>query len=637
VAKGSIFSSASFSRALAQARSGAGAVDLDSDMTLDGACTDGRPGPPIPTVFKSTAIQSAMADLHPSLARQRKLDMLDPEMLELIRGLDGYDECFHDHVGDSEALDVGNDSIMQSRDLDSSQLPYLIVSNSRSFFPLGLALDSPYDPQNLKITPARSMLAYRRGRNAPTPLSLARLKPKHQQPSGIAYPGMPTPFLGSPSYAYESPCSAGDDKGGDITPGMRAEDMIHNLRLKCSAMAPRTPPIAAVSAISRSQHLQIRETTSSQLPDASDEASIDEWAFANSLLVELQSVEDATFPTLPTPSNPRKEVVPPSKGKSLLTPSHQITTFASRRPMYHTPKKILSTTSPTASFGPRHRTPVSSPMPLGNVPKTPSRLRSSMVQSPASDSKVTGQSTGKKSLKNVRFAVKETGIEDSEILTVHRPLSLRAPIPKKLGSNVNHTPSRKIPPARKQNVQSSSSPASVRAPLAPRPPSLPMRVTPKRPVTSNATPGPKPKEPAFRRSTPVQPIKERDNSLSGSVGFGSPLRHSFVHIDNVSFQSETDTPTPVDLPLQEVQNVRRSSTITLGRGLSRIIKGPILTLKENKRATISAISSSRGTSVQNDENAARRGSGEESDALPSGRKKSRMSGPLRNIFKARSK
>ena len=633
-----MFSSASFSRALAQARSGVGGVDLDSDVTLDGTCTDGRPGPPIPTVFKSTAIQSAVADLHPSLARERKLDMLDPEILELIRGLDGYDECFHDHVGDSEALDVGNDSIMQSRELDSSQLPYLIVSNSRSSFPLGLALDSPYDPQNLKITPAKSMLAYRRGRNAPTPLSLARLKPKHQQPSGIAYPGIPTPFLGSPSYAYESG-SAGDDEGGNITPGMRAEDMIHNLRLKCSAMAPRTPPIAAVSAISHSQHLQIHETTSSQLPDASDEASIDEWAFANSLLAELQSVEDTTFPTLPTPPNPRKEVVPPSKGKSLLTPSHQVTTLASRRPMYHTPKKIPSTTSPTASFGPRHRTPASSPMPLGNVPKTPSRLRSSMVQSPASDLKVTSQSTGKKSLKNVRFAVKAAEIEDSEIPTVHRPLSLRAPIPKNLGSNVNHTPSRKIPPARKQNVQSSSSPASVRVPLAPRPPSLPMRATPKRPVTSTAAPDPKSKGPAFRRSNPVQPIKERDNSLSGSVGFGSPLRHSFVHIDNVSSQSETDISTPVDLPLQEVQNVRRSSTITLGRGrhsLSRIIKGPILALKENKRATISAISSSRGTSAQN-ENAARRGSGEESGVLPSGRKKSRMSGPLRNIFKARSR
>ena len=630
-----MFSSASFSRALAQARSGVGGVDLDSDVTLDGTCTDGRPGPPIPTVFKSTTIQSAMADLHPSLARQRKLDMLDPEILELIRGLDGYDECFHDHVGDSEALDVGNDSIMQSRELDSSQLPYLIVSNSRSSFPLGLALDSPYDPQNLKITPAKSMLAYRRGRNAPTPLSLARLKPNHPQPSGIAYPGIPTPFLGSPSYTYESSGSAGDDEGGNITPGMRAEDMIHNLRLKCSAMAPRTPPIAAVSAISRSQHLQIRETTSSQLPDASDEASIDEWAFANSLLAEHQSVEDTTFPTLPTPPNPRKEVVPPPKGKSLLTPSHQITTFASRRPMYHTPKKM----SPTASFGSRHCTPVSSLMPLGNVPKTPSRLRSSMVQSPASDLKVTGQPTGKKSLKNVRFAVKEAKIEDSEILTVHRPLSFRAPIPKKLGSNANHTPSRKIPPARKQNVRFSSSPTSVRVPLAPRPPSLPMRATPKRPVTSTAVPGPKPKGPAFRRSTPVQPIKERVNSLSGSVGFGSPLRHSFVHIDNVSPQFETDTPTPVDLPLQEVQNVRRSSTITLGRGrhsLSRIIKGPILALKENKRATISAISSSRGTSAQN-ENAARRGSGEELGVLPSGRKKSRMSGPLRNIFKARSR
>ncbi|KAF8966330.1 hypothetical protein BDZ97DRAFT_1809064 [Flammula alnicola] len=146
--------------------------------------------------------------------------------------------------------------------------------------------------------------------------------------------------------------------------------------------------------------------------------------------------------------------------------------------------------------------------------------------------------------------------------------------------------------------------------------------------TSNSLPATSDQKKTFQRSLSVtqkpswKSLSQTNKHIqpkarSHSVTIGSPLRNSMVAKPDSSTEAEnmkTEFSGPVG---------SRRPTQSLGRhSLSRIIKGPMFSGRDNKRATISM-----GHGV--DENAMRRESGAASDSL---QKKSRMPVPLRNIL-----
>ena len=158
---------------------------------------------------------------------------------------------------------IANVSTCIGNSTKDDMVPTIMLSNSTAAMPL--PLESAQSVSQLASAPLA--LAARRGRAGPPPIPL----PSLPVPASDIYPGIPTPFKGSPS-AY-SPKFEFSDPTSDFS--MDLEAMCQDLRLRCPPLAPpspmfdiRTDPLANTTPVLAS----------------STSAGSDEWDFARELL-----------------------------------------------------------------------------------------------------------------------------------------------------------------------------------------------------------------------------------------------------------------------------------------------------------------------------------------------------------------
>lgn len=147
---------------------------------------------------------------------------------------------------------------------EPAAVPTIMLSNSTAAVPLSFE-------SSLSIAP----LAARRGRKVPAPLELS---PTTFPPSNGLYPGIPTPFLGSPS-TYSPRFEFSQNPMGF---SMDLAAMCQDLRSRCPPLHPLSP--AATESFSRVDPLLDSDLSSSS--SNSSNMDFDDWAFANDILAK---------------------------------------------------------------------------------------------------------------------------------------------------------------------------------------------------------------------------------------------------------------------------------------------------------------------------------------------------------------
>ncbi|KAF8659902.1 hypothetical protein AX16_001786 [Volvariella volvacea WC 439] len=146
------------------------------------------------------------------------------------------------------------------------ETPSLMVSNSHYALPVSLESSDYLSPNPHPSPPLLSNpipLAIRRGKKLPPALAPTK------QPKPLAYPGIPTPFRGSPS-SLSPWCNGAGSQASAPSASLELKDMIASLRSHCRPMlSQETSPTEALS-----------RTTCQNFKSGSS----DEWAFAKDLL-----------------------------------------------------------------------------------------------------------------------------------------------------------------------------------------------------------------------------------------------------------------------------------------------------------------------------------------------------------------
>ena len=435
-------------------------------------------------------------------------------------------------------------------------IPSLMISNSHCTFPL--SLDSC---QSFTLKPEAN-LATRRGRNPPPPLLLKNETPSFELP----YPGIPTSFLGSPSsYAPDFP-------GVDLsnTSGLRIEDMINNLRLQCSSMVINTPPVdiswnsrscsVAYEPVEKSMDTEVVESAESEPVKISIEAEVGKFAES--------SIESTTFPA----DNASSEFIGNRPFTLTMPPGTQ-----KRRPLSKVivanPDKIGRATKnlQTAKYA-RTETPNKKPEVLSRYTSPPLLLRSSLAKHP---------NFRPRSPKSVRFALSPLEFEKDVASLMYDDVWRSSQVSVQDHYGKAHV---------KKITTPHLNPASDEEGLEEKSAHLIRQNTKSWHPTSTT----------FKVSSAIK-TKERIKSII----IKPSIRHSMV--PNI-FYGNTD-----NRPQRLLESRGRHS-------LNRIIKGPIFSGKEHKRATALKAFSARGTVTP------------DGVALESIQRKSRMPVPLRNIL-----
>ena len=170
-------------------------------------------------------------------------------------------------------------------------LPTITISNSSAMFSV-----SSTSSQNLCPSVP---LAIRRGNKLPAPLFLSQAghnPPGHENELGL-YPGIPTPFRGSPSMSTPVFQLAHDS----YVSTMDVRSMCEDLRSRCPPLRPDTPTNIITNA---------SEIISDVISDTSDESEEDEWAFAASLLTKSSETPDKSRDAI-AESTADSDILPP--------------------------------------------------------------------------------------------------------------------------------------------------------------------------------------------------------------------------------------------------------------------------------------------------------------------------------------
>lgn len=171
------------------------------------------------------------------------------------------DTSCYDPSADSVAVNCSAEA--SDKSARSVRVPTITLSNSTAVMPMPLSLES---------SQCIATLAARRGCKGPAPLELPA--PNVNLSANGLYPGIPTPFLGSPS-AY-SPKFEFAQNPSEFS--MDLASMCQDLRSRCPPLHPPSPPReGATTPVS-----PLSDSDSSDNP-ASDSDS-DDWAFAKDLL-----------------------------------------------------------------------------------------------------------------------------------------------------------------------------------------------------------------------------------------------------------------------------------------------------------------------------------------------------------------
>ena len=378
---------------------------------------------------------------------------------------------------------------------------------------------------------------------------------KNQTPSSeLPYPGIPTAFLGSPlSYSPDFPDV---DLSNTHTSGLRIEDMINNLRLQCSSMVINTPPVDN-SWNSQSSCSAIYEPVKKSI-----EAEVVEFAES--------SIESTAF----SANNASSEFM----GNRLVTltmpPGPQKERSLSRVKVANPDKIDTATKNLQTAKDARTDTPDKVPEVLSKYNSPPLLLRSSLVKHPT---------FRPRSPKSVRFALSPLEFEKDVASLMYDDVwhSSRVSVQNHYGK----APVMKIttphlnPASDEEGLEEGEKEESTYL----------IRQNTKSWHSTSTT---------FKVSSTIK-TKERIKSII----IKPPVRHSIV--PNIFYGN---TGKDNDRPQRLLESRGRHS-------LNRIIKGPIFSSKEHKRATVSKAFSS---SVTPDNVAIQR--------------KSRMPVPLRNIL-----
>lgn len=150
-------------------------------------------------------------------------------------------------------------------------VPTIMLSNSTAA--VSLSLESS---QNI------APLAMRRGRKAPAPLELS---PATLSADDL-YPGIPTPFLGSPS-TY-TPTFEFNQESSDASMNLLA--MCQDLRSRCPPLHPPSPP-----QNERSAPFELLPDSDSSSSNHSSDANSDDWAFAHDILAQHEDLQREAF------------------------------------------------------------------------------------------------------------------------------------------------------------------------------------------------------------------------------------------------------------------------------------------------------------------------------------------------------
>ncbi|KAI0825699.1 hypothetical protein BC629DRAFT_1586580 [Irpex lacteus] len=178
-------------------------------------------------------------------------------------------------------------------------VPTIMLSNSTAAMPLPLESHQSIS----RLASAPPALAARRGRAGPPTLPL----PSLPLPVTDLYPGIPTPFRGSPG-AY-TPTFEFADSSGDFS--MDLEAMCQDLRSRCPPLTPPTP----ILAVNTDPLLEVSPGFGS-----SNKSDSDEWDFARELLevhIERPHVSSAGN----TPMRPTSMRLPESPVPDVGTPN----------------------------------------------------------------------------------------------------------------------------------------------------------------------------------------------------------------------------------------------------------------------------------------------------------------------------
>jgi hypothetical protein len=258
---------------------------------------------------------------------QVKVDDLDPETLDMMLELRDLNNFFSEQspsaVQDLEAV-------------GAECKPAIMVSTSTVAMPISLSSTGTLALPEHDLVP----LAVRRGCRVPTRLQVKKDKE-------IAYPGVPTPFLGTPS-SYRI----------DFTPkdvsGMEVEDMVKDLRARCNqflkpnSVQPHTVPRMKIEKFESSYSGELASI--SEVSEESEEQ--DDWAFADDLM--QQWGDDPMFGTQLSPIPLSQEVTSRSSSPgspALSVPIRPQSSASSLRSILKSPKltKVVRFQCPSSS------------------------------------------------------------------------------------------------------------------------------------------------------------------------------------------------------------------------------------------------------------------------------------------------
>ncbi|KAF7793505.1 hypothetical protein EIP86_004617 [Pleurotus ostreatoroseus] len=175
-------------------------------------------------------------------------------------------------------------------------VPTIMLSNSSAAVSLSLESSQSLAP-----------LAVRRGHKAPAPLNLS----PHKNTEDGLYPGIPSPFLGSPA-TYSPKFELGSNP---VDPSLDLNALCQDLRSRCPALRPESPlsPAPPVSPGNTSTG------------SAYNELDSDDWAFAADFLEQHANTSFQLDPQLP--ETPLK-AVPDILGEPLATSTPEIDSYS---------------------------------------------------------------------------------------------------------------------------------------------------------------------------------------------------------------------------------------------------------------------------------------------------------------------
>lgn len=192
---------------------------------------------------------------------------------------------------DISGNDLNTDSIVVNCSMDtddksprSARVPTITLSNSSAVIPMPLSLES---------SQCITSLAARRGLKGPAPLELS--VPTADLAADGLYPGIPTPFLGSPSGYSPTFEFAADPTGFALD----LATMCRELRSRCPPLHPPSPPRGQTTSISTLSC----DSDSSDAPGSDSDS--DDWAFAKDILAthgelpDVKIVKDHVIEELP--------------------------------------------------------------------------------------------------------------------------------------------------------------------------------------------------------------------------------------------------------------------------------------------------------------------------------------------------